>query len=102
MRTFYFSPAPELPIAFTGYCELHKYPLSVKKMYIVEQVFKMQATTDVDTLRNNVSLYCSGVSKSSVYQVLQWMTENGFVQKNVNGHAQKILYSPVGNRTSRI
>ncbi|WP_419789082.1 hypothetical protein HDF18_26490 [Mucilaginibacter sp. X5P1] len=61
----------------------------------------MKATTDLDTLRNNVGQYCSGVSKSSVYQVLQWMIENGFVQKNINGHAQKVLYSPLGNRTSQ-
>lgn len=55
----------------------------------------MQSTqeTDIDTLQRNIRMDGVKVSLSSIYLVLQWLTNHGFVTKTINNY-NKVVYKP--------
>ncbi|SDP78920.1 hypothetical protein SAMN05428975_2768 [Mucilaginibacter sp. OK268] len=86
--------ATALPDEFVQYCHLHQYNLSVKKKHIIAHVLKLADDADVDTLSRHIRINGVKVSTSSIYLVLQWLIEHGFVVKTVNGRSE-VYYRPV-------
>lgn len=92
MTTYYFLPLPQIPDDLLLYCERHQYPLSLKKKYIVAQLINLNTETDIDELLAKTSWYCSSISKSSVYLVLQWMIAHDIVTKKITGDSLRVQY----------
>jgi len=92
MTTYYYQPLPQMPDGLLAYCDRHHYPLSLKKKYIVSQLIDLQTNTDIDELLLKTSLYSNSISKSSVYQVLQWMIAHDLVSKTTIDDNIKVLY----------
>jgi Fe2+ or Zn2+ uptake regulation protein len=83
-----------LPDEFVQYCHLHQYNLSVKKKHIIAHVLKLAEDADVDTLSRHIRFDGVKVSTSSIYLVLQWLIQHGFVVKTTNGRSE-VFYRPV-------
>lgn len=92
MTTYYFQPLPQIPDAVLSYCSQHNYQMSLKKKYIVSQIIAMHTATDIDELLLRTRLLCSNISKSSIYQVLQWMINHDLVLKTNVDDNLRVLY----------
>ena len=91
--THYNIAIPQLPAQFVQYCDNSNYTLSAKKKHIITHILMLADNTDVDTIARNMRINSMKVSVSSIYQVLQWLTAHGFVNKTVVGHNQ-VFYKP--------
>ena len=92
MTTYYYQPLPDLPKSLLAYFNQQGYPLSLKKKYIIAQILALNTDTDIDLLLYKISAYCSSISRSSVYLVLQWMVANDLVIKTVYNDDLKVYY----------
>ena len=91
--TYYNITIPQLPAQFIQYCDNSNYTLSGKKKYIITHVLMLTNNTDIDTIARDMRINGIKVSVSSIYQVLQWLTEHGFVIKTISGYNQ-VFYRP--------
>ena len=92
MTTYYYQPLPDLPKSLLAYFNQQGYPLSLKKKYIIAQILVLNTDTDIDLLLYKIGTYCSTVSRSSVYMVLQWMIANDLAIKTVYNDDLKVYY----------
>jgi len=92
MNTYYYQPLPDLPESLLAYFNQQGYPLSLKKKYIIAQVLASNTDTDIDFLLYKIGAYCSSISRSSVYLVLQWMVANELAIKIVYNDDLKVYY----------
>ena len=92
MTTYYYQPLPDLPESLLAYFNQQGYPLSLKKKYIIAQILALNTDTDIDLLLYKISAYCSSISRSSVYLVLQWMVANDLVIKTIYNDDLKVYY----------
>jgi Fe2+ or Zn2+ uptake regulation protein len=92
MTTYYYQPLPDLPKSLLAYFNQQGYPLSLKKKYIIAQILVLNTDTDIDLLLYKIGTYCSSVSRSSVYMVLQWMIANDLAIKTVYNDDLKVYY----------
>ncbi|WP_158989820.1 hypothetical protein [Mucilaginibacter sp. L196] len=92
MTTYYYQPLPDLPQSLLTYFTQQGYPLSLKKKYIIAQILALNTDTDIDLLLYKIGAYCSSISRSSVYLVLQWMVANDLAIKTVYNDDLKVYY----------
>jgi len=92
MTTYYYQPLPDLPESLLAYFNQQGYPLSLKKKYIIAQILALNTDTDIDLLLYKIGAYCSSISRSSVYLVLQWMIANDLAIKTVYNDDLKVYY----------
>lgn len=93
MTTCYYKLHLPIHEEVIRYCELHGYPLSLKKRYIISVIIETDSPTDIDGLVYKLGYYCSNVSKSSIYLVLQWLCNHGLIVKTLAGDQHTILYA---------
>ena len=92
MTTYYYQPLPPLPESLLVYFNQQGYSLSLKKKYIIAQILNLNTDTDIDLLLYKIGAYCSSISRSSIYLVLQWMVTNDLAIKTVYNDDLKVYY----------
>ena len=85
------SSAPVLPAAVTNFCRQQQYPLSSKKSQVLSYILTMYTDTDMDTIVAALGNNGVIISRSSVYQVLQWLTSRQVIIKTTKKH-QVVYY----------
>lgn len=83
--------AAVLPPAVTNFCRQQQYPLSSKKSQVLSYILTMYADTDMDTIVAGLGNNGIIISRSSIYQVLQWLTARQVIIKTVKKH-QVVYY----------
>lgn len=83
--------APALPAAVTNFCHQQQYPLSSKKSQVLSYILTMYTDTDMDTIVADLGNSGVVISRSSIYQVLQWLTGRQVIIKTTKKH-QVVYY----------